>query len=374
MKEHRVLFLGVGKLGGQILDLLLRVPGKHRFLVGGRNIELLRQRVNLSLFAAMQLGYTPEIDCIQLDLRNIEQTATVISHFHPDLIFCAATLQPMGGTHGLPPSLVQQLTFAPMSPRLPLNLLLVYKLMQAVRLAGSGPSTKILNVIFPDVIHPVLEKVGLAPTTGIGDLANNIPAVRFSIAWKLGVPIEQVDVRLVMARWVSYWMSRTSIAAAPFHITVVVNGKDCTHLVRREEVFDALPTRLKRSGGDLGLLMTATSAAVLFEAIVRDQGIITHAPGPNGLPGGYPVRVNARGVEVILPSDLTLETAKQINESGLRLDGIELIEQNGTVVFTDEAVSAFKETLGYECKYLPLDETEEWAKELQAKYEMAKHT
>ncbi len=86
------------------------------------------------------------------------------------------------------------------------------------------------------------------------------------------------------------------------------------------------------------------------------------------------MRVNARGVEVILPSDLTLETAKQINESGLRLDGIELIEQNGTVVFTDEAVSAFKETLGYECKYLPLDETEEWAKELQAKYEMAKHT
>lgn len=368
MKEHRILFIGVGKLGGQILDLFLRIPGKRLFLLGGRDVETLRQRMNLSMLAAIQLGFTPEVNCVYLDLMNIENTANIISHFQPDLIFSAATLQPLGGAQGLPPVLVQRLAVAPLAPRLPFALLPVYKLMQSVRLAGAEHSAKVLNAIFPDMIHPILAKVGLAPTTGIGDLANNIPAIRLSIAQELSVPIEQVDVRLVMARWVSYWMSRTSVATAPFSITVLINGKDCTHLLEREKLFDTLPTNLKRSGGETGLLMTATSAAVIFDAILRNQGIITHVPGPHGLPGGYPVRVDASGVEVALPSGLTFEKARSINEAGLRLDGIERIDDDGTVFFTDEAVSIYQAILGYECQSLPLVEIEERTKELYTRY------
>jgi hypothetical protein len=249
--------------------------------------------------------------------------------------------------------------------------MLVYKLMQAVRLAGMERTTKVLNAIFPDVVHPILAKVGLAPTTGIGDLANNIPALRLSVARKLGVPLEQVDVRLVMARWVSYWMSRRSVATAPFHFTALIQGEDWTHLLDGMHVFDELPTRLQRLGGDPGLMMTATSAAVVFQAMVNDQGTFTHVPGPNGLPGGYPVRVNTKGVEIVLPPGLTREAAQEINEAGLRFDGIEHIDERGTVFFTEEATAMYQRILGYECQSLRLSEVEERAIELQARYEAA---
>ncbi|HEU5376239.1 MAG TPA: hypothetical protein VFV38_12410 [Ktedonobacteraceae bacterium] len=372
MKKQCIFFVGVGKLGSQILDLLLRVPGDRRFLVGGRHPEALRQRVNLSFLAAVQLGYTPEVECIPLDLNNIERTAESLAHFRPDLIVCAATLQSSHGMQGLPSSFLEQLARAPMGPRIPLHLTLVYKLMQAVHLAGVQHTTQVLNAILPDIVHPILDKVNLAPTTGIGDLANNIPALRLSLAWKLGVSVDQVEVRLVMARWVSYWMSRQNMGTAPFHLTVLVEGEDWTHRIDHKHVFEMLPLKWKRLGGDPGLLMTATSAAVVFSALVGNQRIITHVPGPHGLPGGYPVQVDARGVKVALPPDLSLEAAKKINEAGLCLDGIEHIDENGTVFFTEEAISIYQTLLGYDCRSLSLGNMEGRAKELQDRYERVK--
>jgi hypothetical protein len=372
IQQQRILFLGAGKLGGQILDLLLRIPGKHRFLIGGRNLPLLYKRVNLSVMAAIQLGFTSEVECVPLDLEHIEQTADIIARFQPTLLFCAATRQPLGGAQGLPPALAQQLAVVPMAPRLPFSLSLLYNLMQAVQLSGRKQTTTVINAIFPDMIHPILQQIDLAPTTGIGDLANNIPALRLAIARNLNVPLPHVDVRLVMARWVSYWISRTDVTSAPYHFTVFVNGKNCTHLVKSNEIFQELPTTLKRAGGETGLLMTAASAAVVCHALLCNQPTLTHVPGPNGLPGGYPVQIHAQGVEIKLPSDITLEMAEHINKAGLRLDGIERIESNGTVIFTDEAVTLYKKLLGYECPRLPLSEVEEWLQELKMRYERAK--
>jgi hypothetical protein len=367
VNEQRVLFIGLGNLGSQILDLFLRVPGKHHFLIGGRNQEYLQERTNLSLLAAMQLGYDPDVAYTYLDLWNVDQTADVISHFRPSIIFCAATLQRLESIRNLPQTLAERLANAQMGPRLPLHLVLIYKLMQAIK--QTGQVTLVLNAIYPDVVNPVLGKVGLAPTTGVGDLANNIPALRKSIALKLNKPLEQVDVRLFMSRYLSYRMSRAgNVGNAPFHLTALVNGKDMTHALDMETVFDLLPTTFKRLGGTTGLLMTATSASVVFEGIIRDSKAITHAPGPNDLPGGYSVQVGAQGVELILPDSLTLEEAISLNEAGLRFDGIERIDDEGTVYFANREMSIFKEVLGYECKRMPLSETEDWAKELQAKY------
>ena len=49
---------------------------------------------------------------------------------------------------------------------------------------------------------------------------------------------------------------------------------------------------------------------------------------------------------------------------GGRIDGIEKIKADGTVVYRDENVEHMREVVGYECKELKLRETEERAKEL----------
>ncbi|GHO82359.1 hypothetical protein KSZ_03650 [Dictyobacter formicarum] len=93
MASKRILFIGLGDLGSHMFDPLVRTSGRHSFLVGGRNLDYLQQRTNLSLLSALQLGYEPDIACTYLDLEQREQTAETIAAFQPDIIVCAATLQ-----------------------------------------------------------------------------------------------------------------------------------------------------------------------------------------------------------------------------------------------------------------------------------------
>ncbi len=97
-------------------------------------------------------------------------------------------------------------------------------------------------------------------------------------------------------------------------------------------------------------------------------GELTHAPGPNGLPAGYPVRLSAKGAEVVLPEELSLAEAIKVNEEAQQFDGIQEIRDDGTVVFTEKAVRTMRKMLNYECKALKLEESEERAIELRTLY------
>jgi hypothetical protein len=112
-----------------------------------------------------------------------------------------------------------------------------------------------------------------------------------------------------------------------------------------------------------------------IRAIINDSNEFAHAPGPNGLPGGYPIRISANGVEVVLPGDVTLEEAVKINLDGLRREGVEEIKDDGTVVLTDEAYNTQKELYGLNLREFHFADMEEIAKEfcLSVKRLMAKH-
>lgn len=360
----KILITGFGNLGSQVFDMLLRVNGKHSFLVAGRNREHIRQRMNLSIQAAAQLGFYPETDCTYLDLGNVEQIAKVVSRFKPEIVFNAATVQPWMKIKELPKPIFEKLYKAQAGPWLPMTLMLTYNLMKAVK--QTNPDIKVINGSYPDSVNCVLEKVGLAPTIGIGNLANNIPAIRKSIAIKQDALVEQVEVLFFAHHYVSHCISRYgNSGGASFHLAAYRNSENISQQLDLDTIFDLLPTQLKRATGQL---LTAASAITVFDAMIHNTGTITHAPGPNGLPGGYPVRVYQKGVEVVLPKNFSLEEAIRVNESGQRFDGIDHIDQDGTVHFTDENMSILKEMLGYHCQKMPLSDTSNRAKELQAKY------
>jgi hypothetical protein len=102
--------------------------------------------------------------------------------------------------------------------------------------------------------------------------------------------------------------------------------------------------------------------------ILFDTKQLGHAPGPNGLPGGYPIRLSAQGVEVFLPEGLTLEEAIRINNEAQVFDGVERIEEDGTVVLTDKSAGIMKKLLDYDCKSYAIKDCEAKAKELDEKF------
>lgn len=95
-----------------------------------------------------------------------------------------------------------------------------------------------------------------------------------------------------------------------------------------------------------------------------NQNEFAHSPGPNGLPGGYPIRISAKGVEVVLPEEITLEEAIRINVDGLKCEGIDEIKNDGTVVLTDEAYNIQQELYGIDCQEIRFSDMVDIAKEI----------
>ena len=367
MARTTIMIIGVGDLGGHVLEMLVRVPGSRRIITADVNEEWVYRKTNIAAFGASQLGFYPATESVKIDLYNIDQTAKIISEYKPDIIYSAVSLQSWWVINTLPKEVFDELDKARFGPWLPMHLTLVYKLMQAVK--QTGLNIKVINSAFPDAVHPVLNKVDIAPEIGIGNVANPVPAIRGSIGYQLGRPLKDVTVYFFAQHYVSHYLPRFgTTGGAPYYLKAAIDGEDVTDQLDLEKVFAEIPTHFRRPGGRDGQILTASSAAAIILAMADDSNDLTHAPGPDGLPGGYPVRVNRSGGTVILPKGLSEEEAIRINEEGQRFDGIDKIDTDGTVHYTDQTAAIIKEMLGYDCKVLKLEDSEAQSKELGLKF------
>jgi hypothetical protein len=103
-------------------------------------------------------------------------------------------------------------------------------------------------------------------------------------------------------------------------------------------------------------------------AIYNDTGELTHAPGPQGLDGGYPVRLSRKGAEVVLPKGMTLQLARELNLKAQQYDGIQEVRGNGDVAVTEEAYATFKEMLIVDSRVITLKDSCEQPIELRKKF------
>ena len=367
MARSTIMMIGIGDLGGHVLEMLARAPGPRRIITADLNDDWGYRKTNIAAFGAAQMGCYPELEFVKVDLYNLDQTAEIISQYKPEIIYSAVSLQSWWVINTLPKEVFEKLDIARFGPWLPMHLTLIYKLMQAVK--QTGLDIKVINSAFPDATHPVLDKVGLAPAIGIGNVANPVPAIRSSIAYRLARPMKDVTVFFFAQHYVSHYLPRFgTTGGAPYFLKAMVDGEDVTAEVNIDQVFADIPTRFRRAGGRDGQILTASSATAITLAMADDTGEFTHAPGPASLPGGYPVRVDKNGGTVVLPKGLTLEEAIRINEEGGRYDGIDRIDQDGTVHYTEGSVAIMKEMLGYDCKSMKLEETVAQSEELGHKF------
>ncbi|MEM1034734.1 MAG: hypothetical protein AAGN82_30620, partial [Myxococcota bacterium] len=86
------------------------------------------------------------------------------------------------------------------------------------------------------------------------------------------------------------------------------------------------------------------------------------------LPGGWAVYVDRRGVTPLVPEGLSREELVEVNEGGQRLDGIERIDDDGTVHFAAPNMAIMKRMIGWDVACLHLDEMGEAAVELGKRY------
>ena len=151
----------------------------------------------------------------------------------------------------------------------------------------------------------------------------------------------------------------------PYFLRIEHGGANVTEAVGGDELLFAPYTI---PPGTAIHFLTAGSTVRLIRAFLSDSEVLIHTPAPKGLPGGYPVMVSNKGLQLVPIEGLALEEAIAINERSHRFDGIERIEADGTVVFCPKSSEVLKSALGYDCQRLSPDESEERAKELIARF------
>jgi hypothetical protein len=231
---------------------------------------------------------------------------------------------------------------------------------------------RVVNAPFPDFVNPILSTLGCAPVAGCGNVDNLAGELQLAVSELYSVRPQDVHVYLIAHHTVVESFHRNlSSNAVPYHCRVYVSGSDVTNEIDFE---DLLVSCARRFGDILLESRVASSGVKHVMALVRGNRIHTHAPGPSGFGGGYPVRLGPSDAEILLPHDMTMEQAQEINKAGQRVGGIESIESDGTVRYTDQAIACVRDVLGIETDGFSAHSVREASDELLAAYRsLVKH-
>lgn len=369
-EREKIMLIGVGELGSIVLEDLCRIPGICEIVAADSNAEWGFRKTNSAIEGASYRGLYPNVRFQHMDLRNIEQATEALARINPTIIFNGTTLQSWWVVNELPPEVNAKVyrDKCGLGPWAAMHLALTYQLMKAVRMAGI--ETYVVNSSFPDATNPSLARIGLTPTVGIGNIDLVVPYIRKAVSELLHVPMSNIGVELIGHHYHAYnWCRSGKGYEVPHYLRIYEGYEDITHKLGDMKQFIAeLPRRAMRPAGRHGQVVVASSSVKSILAIYNDTGELTHAPGPQGLEGGYPVRLSRNGAEVVVPKGMTAEQARDINLQAQQYDGIKEIRDNGDIALTEEAYVTFKEIMNVDCRAITIEGSFEQAMELRAKF------
>jgi hypothetical protein len=352
----RLLLISLGKLTGAVLELAARDPRFDDILVAGRQADYGQAKVNQARIGAALEGRYPRITFERFDFAA-PGAAKALQRFAPDVAFAAPSLLPWWKIAASANPKAQAMPFAGW---------LACNLAPMLKLAGvwaeAGLACPWVGGAYPDVVNAVLACIGPAPTVGCGNIAETIPRIRFAVAAATGAPPAAVEVRLVAGHALEfrhYAAPGGGGEVPPFLLQARWGERDVTAAARKG-LIQALPIPY-----DIEFNLLAASATIgLLAALAGAGDLATHAPAPNGLIGGYPIRASRGKVELDLPAGWTPAQAAEINRRSLPFDGIAEIGADGLVRFSEPTARALRALLGRPVERLKPEEAPTHAAEL----------
>ena len=135
-----VLLIGLGHLGGVLLEFLARENWIGRVVACSRNRERGEARCNLARLGAIAQGLAPDIEYQQIDISRPHELADSLDLLAPDLVISTATMQTWWLPELLPPEPRLRLQQARFGMWLPLHLAPTLALMEAIAASSyAGP-------------------------------------------------------------------------------------------------------------------------------------------------------------------------------------------------------------------------------------------
>lgn len=321
-----VLIIGAGDLGERLTNLLAARPAVSRVVLAGRAAGTVN-----AIAATVAAGSERRVEGAVLDASRQEDVAELLTRLRPALVVQCASMRSPWALVGRDDPAARSVLAAGFALRLPFQLPIVMTVMRAARDAGyTGP---VANLSYPDGTGPVLAALGLAPTVGLGNVGMILRRVRAALS--AAAPGASLPLVRVLGHHAQGPAAMRAEEPAPDERYRVYLGEEGTRDDSRAYRGGALAAGLRLN------TLTAAAAMPVLEALLPDAGDLRWStPAPGGLPGGYPVRIAGGVVTLDLPPDLELADAIAYNVRGGRGDGIERIDPDGTVHFTETCRAA----------------------------------
>ncbi|MBL8708136.1 MAG: hypothetical protein JNL25_02985 [Rhodospirillaceae bacterium] len=334
----KLLLISLGKLNGAVLEAAARDGRFPHIIVATRNVAAAKLRANAARVGAALEDEYPRIDVVAFDF-NAPDAAEALRRIQPDLMLAAPTLLPWWKLTGHANPRIRALPFGGW---------LACHLAPMLTLRAAWEKSDLhcpwVSATYPDVVNPILHMTGSGPIVGIGNVSECLPKIRFLASQHSNAPISELAIKLVGSHALStlFYREEAVKELPPFLLQVLWHGHDISLAIK-----DKLRSIKMPVAHDLEInRITASAGLGVLAALLGDEPQALHAPAPNGLVGGYPVKISRKGVAIDLPSDWHLEQALGVNASALSFDGISAIEKDGTVIFTEKCAAALKVLLG----------------------------
>lgn len=313
--------MGIGSLARSLIySLPMLHKEKLNVLIIGRNLDDVLQVTTIANSRAIICFSNIRFYAQVIDWAQMEDIESIMDISCPEVVVLAASMQSpwaLSKDTSKWANLVSEVGFG---FTLPFQANFAIKISRVINKLNSG--IKFINACYPDEVNQILKALNLPITTGVGNIS--ILASYLSHSFNLS----QDDLFKMIGHHFHVEASDKGINSEFQKPRVWINDNEIQY---NDDLLIDIRTAVTSNESNQ---ITGISAAQVITALFADKQILTHVPGPAGLPGGYPVLIDSSGVEVVLPKGLSLEQAIEFNNHCSELDGVKFDKLKKSISFS----------------------------------------
>ncbi len=326
MNTHSdILVCGTGSFAARIVfDIAATAAAPVHVVIAGRNRERLDWLV-LAANARASIFATPaRFSGVATDLASPDGPAALLEATRPAIVVQAASAQTSSviATQGDRWSAL--VAKGGLSATAVFQTRITTRVAQAI--ASVSPATALVNCCFPDVVNGLIKAGGHAVLAGMGNVA--ILAHALAGSEQPRPPLKILAHYQNLAAWRQPKQTRT--APPP---RVWIDGREIADVYGRFADAKLTPEPVIDISGASGVpLVLAYAANTAWRG---------HLPGPDGLPGGYPVRLEDRVLSLDLPAGLERSEAIAWNDRFEARNGL-TVTPDGEIRYTGQLLEELR--------------------------------
>ncbi|MGO4172756.1 hypothetical protein [Bosea sp. TAF32] len=314
-----ILVSGTGGFAARIaFDIAATADEPVEVVIAGRNRERLNWLRTAANARAALFGKKARFTTHAVDLLAPNASDEMLAETGPRIVVQAASIQTSQVIAQSGNAWTQLVAEGGLSATAVFQALLSSRVAAAITRAGK-PVT-LVNCGFPDVVNGMIRAMGHDVACGMGNVAILSNVFAGSAATPAGSEVEVLAHYQNLAAW-----RRRPEDRGGRPPRVWLDGAEVADVYARFADIQLTPEPVIEISGASGVPMLLAMAA--------GRSWRGHVPGPNGLPGGYPVRLVDGALELDLPAGITEAEAVAWNASFEQENGL-VVSPEGKVVFT----------------------------------------